>query len=488
MSTPDKWNAANYPWNCPVPVRRSTFTSLKPSGRIFNVETDLARIPSFHLMKKPIPSGELLYCDLQTSAFGNIPLRAGSGRSGFYQGKYIKGCGRTPLALNWNMEDPYHNSGHLFPSAALREYLVSRYLEAKGALGTIVPCEGLLFRPLPRRLKNIADVTFPGKGRGGSSPRIDHLFQAITYKSAPFARASNFVWLLDQLANPPTPSPDYNPIQFFSFLGESLRDLTEDGEERDLPAMELLGRLYARSLERTFENLAHYFRLGVYWGSFHNNLTIDGRFLDLEVPLLFGGPFLGMFSSLDRPRIRSDERGKFTCSSFFLVAQSLRATTDFIRARMDYLLMSGLIPRPQQCELASDFLRALTREVQPRKHWLYDKRAMNKKILSLLERSLPFDARERASVRRLLDDQWKFFARCSPMPPGTQLKRVPMPPIRSEGHHFAHWYSFEFLKGHPDFEEARWLSDAFQKAESCKSLDKLFQSIADIEKGIQALD
>ena len=29
--------------------------------------------------------------------------------------------------------------------------------------------------------------------------------------------------------------------------------------------------------------------LGIHWSSFHNNQALDGRFLDLEVPIFLGG-------------------------------------------------------------------------------------------------------------------------------------------------------------------------------------------------------
>ena len=50
-----------------------------------------------------------------------------------HEDAYLKGMGRTSLAANWSdAEDRCHHSGHMLPSAAAREYLVSRALEGLG--------------------------------------------------------------------------------------------------------------------------------------------------------------------------------------------------------------------------------------------------------------------------------------------------------------------------------------------------------------------
>ena len=140
----------------PVPVRRSDFVALRRRHDPLNVEVDLGAIEAFSTTARRLPPEDLLYCDLQAGPDAHR-LRLGSGRSGFYRGWYLKGIGRTPLAGNWNLPaERLHNSGALLASAAIRERVASLYLEAAGAGGSIVPCEGLLIRPLPRALRGFA--------------------------------------------------------------------------------------------------------------------------------------------------------------------------------------------------------------------------------------------------------------------------------------------------------------------------------------------
>src|SRR5262245_17622693 len=177
-------------WSVPVPVRASTFATMAPEHAPYNVEVDLAQIGPFGFGREKAESA-VLFSDLQTNADGHINRRLGSGRSGFFMGKYLKGIGRTTLAANWMGNDRYHSSGYLLPTGAARELLISAFLEAAGGSATINRCEGVLARELPD-----PDPGWLAELRGPSHPlcRVDLQLQAITVKQGGFARLSNFLW------------------------------------------------------------------------------------------------------------------------------------------------------------------------------------------------------------------------------------------------------------------------------------------------------
>jgi hypothetical protein len=475
--------AKDCPWNCPVPIRKSSFLGLRPSDAKFNLETDLGRISSFHLARKPLSEKELLFCDQQTNVIGNVPRRGGSGRSGFYQGRYLKGCGRTFLALNWNDEDRYHNTGHLLPSAAIREYVVTRYLAAKGGLHAIVPCEGLLLRPLSKELKNCPDLLLFGKA--SQSPRIDAHFQAITHKPGTFARASNFVWFLDNAATLPRGDTEFNSYSFLSLFARFLEVPGSLRKESELLSPERIGELYAASLERTFAGFGDFYRHGVYWGSFYNNFTLDGRFLDLELAQMFGGPFLGAVSKIRKRRLSGYLPGSFTSGSFFAMGAQLRAMTGFMRNRIDFLIRNRYYSGAYEADYLKAFLRSLDREVNPRWHWLYQKNAMIQKILAVVDDCTPLSATERKEVQAILNSHWEQTTSHDARGPKLEVERLDMPPVRSEGPRQVSWYAPKFLAERADYlDEVRWLYERLERLYGFRDMDRVLQGVLDLEKEI----
>ncbi|HWB78145.1 MAG TPA: hypothetical protein VG755_24440 [Nannocystaceae bacterium] len=271
------------PWMIPVPVRRSSFEPLHDEHAELNVEVDLAAIAAFAIADGP--AEPLLWCDLQTS--GGMPRRLGSGRAGCYRGHYLKGVGRTMLAGNWrDPRDAYHGTGHMCASAAAREWWVTRWLDARGIGDAIVPCKGVLCRPLPPALAGFP-VRALGATAAGAAP-ADRELAAVSVKPGGFARMSNLLWLLDHAA------PDGGPLglrEFFRALHRYLGPMHDDD-----PTPASLVEQLDRSIARLVENFRAFFVHGVAWGSIHNNFTIDGRFLDLELPVALGRPVVGVIA------------------------------------------------------------------------------------------------------------------------------------------------------------------------------------------------
>ncbi len=272
-------------WSVPVPVRSSTFTPSAGDYARYNVEVDLARIVPFGFVRTRPVDPQLLLADLQCNADGNANRRLGSGRSGYFQGKYLKGIGRTPLAANWTSADRYHSSGHLLPSAATREFVVSALLKAAGAASCINGCEAVLVRELPDLDEDwLVDL----RGPTHSLCEADRRLQAITVKDGAFARPSNFLWAIDHFGTEPNWVSDYFLSVRRSLGGEGAENLGES----DVTPQGLVVAL-AEAIERGLSSYTEFRSVGLHWGSVHNNFTADGRFLDLEVPLVIGQPFLG---------------------------------------------------------------------------------------------------------------------------------------------------------------------------------------------------
>ena len=278
-----QWRPAS-PWSAPVPLAAADFEPLHEADRDWCVQTELAALAPFGVPGFDDGDIRIGFADFQLPARYPVARRLGSGRAVFHAGKYIKGVGRTQLAANWtDASDVLHSSGHMHPSGAIREYLVSRYLEARGLGRVIVPCEGLALRPL--------SPSFGGALRAHAehngvplAPADTHM-QALTFKPGGFARWSNFVWLATH---------GFGELDEVIRMGLALRHFADPEAELDpdscTPAA--IAAALDAAVERTRRNFAHFFEAGIYWGSFCNNATLDGRFLDLELPTFLAEPMV----------------------------------------------------------------------------------------------------------------------------------------------------------------------------------------------------
>lgn len=288
MFKPDKC-----PWNVPVPVKEANFVPLFEEHWHFNVQTDLSKIQAFGHNDSAICKEELLLADLQTN-FGRHALgRLGSGRSGFFRGAYLKGVGHTPLAANWNNKDYLHNSGHLAASGAIREYVASEYLQSRGVGHSIVPCSGILVAPLHHSLKQYPSLLYGAEIASNAVPRTDLFLQALSVKGGFFVRASNILWLLHHL----TPGHLQHSHSLSRFVELYAYGLCASHESAVTECHQLtpshVAELQLGAIERAVDNFETWFIAGMWWWSFSNNFTLDGRFLDLETPSIAGGAILG---------------------------------------------------------------------------------------------------------------------------------------------------------------------------------------------------
>ena len=421
------------PWMVPVPIRPSKFKALRPSDARFNVEVDLSAIQTF-TRGKCIPERELVYSDLQTNADTNIDQRLGSGRAGFYRGRYLKGIGRTQLAGNWNMPgEAYHNSGLLYASSAVREYLVSELLRAHRASHLIVPCSGLLLRSLPASFRTHQKETFRGNlrvaGRKFELPRVDAHAQAITVKDGVFARFSNFAWWLCHFPQFRPGAHRSNIARFFTLLSEQLGQggARSKNEVGDLDAENIASRLSA-ALTRSIEYFMDAWALGINWGSLHNNFTMDGRFLDLETPTVYRGTMWGspfnLFDAqgeLPKEFELSAPDGTFVGFNVTSLVLQLQRFVLFLESRLRYFKDSALVGQ-LEAQFIEQFLDALRTELSA-PHILGSQAALSAYVVGRMARTLDLDSSE----TRLIAERFNWLSQELPFKHRGRKPRPPRP-------------------------------------------------------------
>jgi hypothetical protein len=295
--------------------------------------------------------------------------------------------GRTPLAANWMDQDRYHSSGHLLASGAARELLVSTFLDAAGGAASLVACEAVLARELPPGAAAwVAEMRPPELPL---CPADLHL-QAISVKDGHFARLSNFLWALDHFDAAPGWLAEYF-LAVRRALGPDETLTMADVSPADI------AQAFADSFQRGLGHFATYRRLGIDWGSYHNNFTADGRFLDLEVPLVLGQPFIGWLGR-DGADVR---RGKWMGADAGRYVRQMRDFLVAFRARL-----AGL-PAHRFSDVEMEFVGEVVREldeVVPPGHILFDQDALADHLVATLARELHLPARAREVVGTIVDD------------------------------------------------------------------------------------
>jgi hypothetical protein len=419
------------PWMVPVPVKPSSFTPLFQRDRALNVEVDLGEISAFRGRAAPIGNRRIAYADLQTNADLNSSLRLGAGRAALYRGRYLKGIGRTSLAANWNCDgaDLLHSSGIMLANAAIREYLVSAFVGAHDLTEAIHPCTGLLLRVLPPSLTRHARNSFYArpthgrtKGRNYVS-KADRAMQAIAVKPGGFARFSNIHWWL---CNYP---PRLGAAQFFTVLA---RSLDPRASEAGLDADAIVARLFT-AVERTIANLLHTWSIGIHWGSFHNNATIDGRFLDLENPAVFPWPVVGSLVPLGAASEATrtlDAAGELVgFSDIVKILRHIKSFVNLLELRMKYIADNQL------CEpLEARFMLELARSLEQKRRQatvLSSQRALERRVVPWIATRLGAGTLATGVLRRAFREAcWRsqmFPSIQRPSSRGVVLHRVQMP-------------------------------------------------------------
>lgn len=277
-------NYTSEQWTVKVPAEQiEDYLALDPQHKRYGVQANLGEIRAFDVPSKV--DTLVVRSDLQDPCAGSVMKRLGSGRSGFMDGMYLKGIGRTSLAANWsNPNDTCHATGHLCVSAAIRELVVTEYLRAKGAIDTIVPCNGFLVK----RMDPVFSGRFSKFMHDENWPRnSNEVLQAITVKPGEFARLSNLIWMTNHIG--PTNRNLWvllDCLRMYACHPQSRPSKADFGITQAVDAL-------IHATQRSLDRFRVWFELGVQWGSVPNNMTLDGRFLDLEVSMILAEPLVG---------------------------------------------------------------------------------------------------------------------------------------------------------------------------------------------------
>ena len=476
-------DAAALSWNVPVPVRPSRFVPLRRNHAPYNVEVDLGAIGAFAVTESPRDKQGVLWCDLQDNPEQITQRRLGSGRAGVYKGRYLKGVGRTTLAANWaDPSDTDYNTGHLHLSGAIREYLVSEYLAAKGCGRTIVPAEGLLVRRRCRRLKEHIESRLKQYRRasGAHSEALGDLhLQGLTVKPAGFARYSNVLWMLHRIG---AGSRITSVVDALSILGAAC-DPSAAPIDAALSPAKVAERL-AQAVDRGWHYFYQTWSVGVFWRSTNNNFTIDGRFLDLECPVVLGRPSLALV--MDGRHNTCPTPSRPSCSGFFEVLGFVSDSRSAIRRTMGLLnLFLGLWPRGQPVrEIVAEALRGL-RSAFSKDHWLWSTEQIAARILTWTE-SFDLTNRQRAqfyvAIRKVcrahLEPRWNGVEEINVTPLRLRLARIGL--IRPTIHLLAATTFHEY-------EEARFMTTIFDRVEKITDVDELLSAVAEAAADIRRL-
>jgi hypothetical protein len=434
MKTQSNVECGVHAWQFPVPVRHSGFVPLSPEWKGWNIETDAASIRPFEFTRRT--SRDLLWFDYHTALDGNYHGRLGSGRGGSYRGYYVKGLGRTPAAANWNSAvDRYHGTGHMAAGQVLREYLISRTLERRGLGHLIVPCVTLLAQPLPEeRARQIARLRTRSNEK--YCPLADQHWMALSLKPANFGRHANFVWALNHLSSD---ARDLGAL-FLDFQ-KLLAPPAERGEPNGEPAA--IAEAMETAIDAGFENFLQFTSIGLFWIYMQNNVTLDGRFLDLETPLFLGRPFVGKIIL----GTRGDQLLGFEC---FHWIRLWRYFLHWLQNQLELLAKPGHFDYPEGTAFVKDLQRALRRRFHPRS-FVFDDAAIRGRALAALVPQLGA-RRELQQIARLASDhywkgsqaalpEWELMRRewaaQSPTPAAVRCPAFASGPLGSDAHAFA---------------------------------------------------
>jgi hypothetical protein len=469
-------------WNVPVPVRSSRFVASHAHLRDFNVEVDLTHVPAFGSLQEAVPDSDLLYVDLQTNSYLDLPGRLGSGRAGFYRGRFLKGIGRTPLAANWNIiSDQKRATGHLATSAAVREFVVSCYLRAKGKATTVNGCEGLLVSPLSSALSN---HTSYGYDASGDVLPCDVKMQAISVKGSRFARLSNFIWLLNNLD---LNSSAQHLREFFKGFVAYLDSPTEESSPPTTPAR--IAEAFSSAIERSLENFREFWRLGINFGSPFNNITMDGRYQDLQRVVFLGGPFLGV---IPRQPIASFCVGAYNPSLIF----GLEVLTHIRYVRIFYrFFLSRLASIPaMELPLSSkerDFIQLTVRELRKqvgKDHILFSLPRLCDRLLLWMREDAGLGGRQLRQARSLIQSAARL-GMCSRSRPSTMNVSLRTMPLRCARPgtilQFASPHIVSFCDVTPDaLAEAQFMHDLLGEIDAADDPERLLMRVCEAERNV----
>ena len=164
------------------------------------------------------------------------------------------------------------------------------------------------------------------------------------------------------------------------------------------------------AIDAGFDNFLQFTKVGLFWIYLQNNMTLDGRFLDLETPLSLGRPFIGKLI-LRAPAGPIEQLLGFEC---FHWIRLWRCFLQWLQNQLELFLQPGHFDHPGGAAFLKDLRGALRRRFHARS-FVFDDEAVRARALAAL--TPPFGAkRELQRIARLATDQyWKGSTAAAPV-------------------------------------------------------------------------
>ncbi|HEX4462431.1 MAG TPA: hypothetical protein VIA18_30850, partial [Polyangia bacterium] len=218
-------------------------------------------------------------------------------------------------------------------------------------------------------------------------------------------------------------------------------------------------------------------------------LTLDGRFLDLEVPVLFGAPFVGVLARAAAPvTIEVSAESHLVGFDVFHYVRQARAFVRFLVARLRQLRREIFhTSGPELRRFLTQLTSALTAELNP-DHVLFSAERLIETVVGHIDDALSLTPAERRRVRQLARAQYARHLDRT-LDARAQLELVPLDfrPARSEPHAGTAALAPRFVAERvPSYDAGALVRDEIERVERSADLDALLAAIVTAEQRISA--
>jgi len=274
------------PWIAPIEIKEQAAYFWEFSKDLIHLNINYQNFSGLE-DQFTLDKNNIAVCDLQRGIAASLEKSLGSGRSCFYKGLYFKGIGRTPLVKSWvDTEDILHSNGLLFPSGAIREVAFSLF--TKRISHCINPVRSLSLATGTNYSQMVATKLYANSDVRADAVESSYVGQTI--KEGNFIRFSNIKWLTGNMGTFFVNQNEFRTIEFlFSCIDHGLQKKHHDS--MITPTARSPRNIFQDLFEGVINAVKNVIELnsyGVKLGSLGNNFALDGRFIDLEVPVFVG--------------------------------------------------------------------------------------------------------------------------------------------------------------------------------------------------------
>lgn len=377
---------ASLPWMVPFPLATGDFVPILEEHERFNVTTSGVGIPAFGANLVP-PTGPHVFADLRSDPIRGLAAPAGARGSGFFDGKFVSGVGRT---LDASPRDPGR------ARAVARELLYGAWFQGAWARHPasrrrpppLRYCDGALFRESVTGL------------------------EALSLRPGLFCRFSNLVWLaqrIDFFRNKGSATLTL-PRFVRTFLSQVTAAASPD------PDPEALAKAVEGAFERAIDGVRLLWSLGFVFHRAELPLDTAGTLLSLGDFALLGRPFLGQTVG------HANTRGG-PAQSWALAAREFRGLAWFLRTRFDAISKAGA----PLTDVERDYCAAVAAGFTESRHALFDDEALVSEFCSqMCDEATPPRQPDGPLASQLRADLRAFGGQVTPGDHGPATQRVPI--------------------------------------------------------------